>query len=148
MANIVKHDVELEKGEYTEKVSEAGYVAYCRPKPAYLTITRSTNGAVEDPVEAKRVMRKVDYRLMPLLMMLYTVTFLDRVNIGNARLWNLERDLHMEGYTYNITVLVFYIPLILFEIPSNVLLSGFVPRYYISALTMSWGCKSYQSSIQ
>ena len=59
----------------------------------------------EDPMEAKRVLRKIDLRLIPLLMLLYTLTFLDRVNIGNARLWNLERDLGMSGYDYNIVVL-------------------------------------------
>lgn len=59
----------------------------------------------EDSVEAKKVIRKIDWRLIPLLMLLYTLTFLDRVNIGNARLWNLERDLHMAGYDYNIVVL-------------------------------------------
>lgn len=59
----------------------------------------------EDPIEAKRVVRKIDMRIIPLLMFLYTLTFLDRVNIGNARLWNLERDLKMSGYDYNIVVL-------------------------------------------
>lgn len=58
-----------------------------------------------DPVEAKRVLRKVDWRIIPLLQFLYMLTFLDRVNIGNARLWNMERDLNMSGYDYNIAVL-------------------------------------------
>lgn len=58
-----------------------------------------------DPVEAKRILRKVDWRIIPLLQFLYMLTFLDRVNIGNARLWNLEKDLNMSGYQYNIVVL-------------------------------------------
>jgi hypothetical protein len=70
----------------------------------------------DDPVEARRVVRKVDWRLIPLLTFLYTLTFLDRVNIGNARLWNLEKDLRMSGYDYNLAVLVFYIPYILLEV--------------------------------
>ncbi|KAF2092870.1 MFS general substrate transporter [Rhizodiscina lignyota] len=94
---------------------------------------------LEDPVEAKRIIKKIDYRLMPVLVLLYTVTFLDRVNIGNARLWNMEKDLHMHGYEYNVAVLVFYVPLILFEIPSNMILNRVVPRYYISGLAMCWG---------
>ncbi|KAL1845109.1 hypothetical protein VTK73DRAFT_1119 [Phialemonium thermophilum] len=93
----------------------------------------------EDPIEAKRVLRKIDWRLIPLLMFLYTLTFLDRVNIGNARLWNLEKDLGMTGYDYNIVVLVFYIPYILFEIPSNILLTRVQPRYWIAFLTLGWG---------
>lgn len=58
-----------------------------------------------DTVEAKRVLRKVDWRIIPLLQFLYMLTFLDRVNIGNARLWNLEKDLGMSGHSYNIVVL-------------------------------------------
>lgn len=61
--------------------------------------------AYDDPVEARRITRKIDYRLVPMLMAMYTLTFLDRVNIGNARLWNLEEDLGMSGYDYNIVVL-------------------------------------------
>ncbi|KAH6692276.1 MFS transporter [Plectosphaerella plurivora] len=93
----------------------------------------------DDPVEARRVVRKVDWRLIPLLTFLYTLTFLDRVNIGNARLWNLEKDLRMSGYDYNLAVLVFYIPYILLEIPSNMLLNRIKPRYYISGLITGWG---------
>lgn len=116
-----------------------------------------------DPEEAKRIIRKVDYRLIPMLMAMYTLTFLDRVNIGNARLWNLERDLGMSGYDYNIVILgtlpipittstpryeislltdtnaVFYIPYIILEIPSNMLLSRIQPRYYLSGLMLGWG---------
>ena len=58
-----------------------------------------------DPVEERRIIRKVDWRLLPLLILLYTLTFLDRVNIGNARLWHMERDLHMTGYQYNLIVM-------------------------------------------
>ncbi|KAJ9157685.1 MFS transporter [Pleurostoma richardsiae] len=93
----------------------------------------------EDAVEAKKVIRKIDFRLIPLLMFLYTLTFLDRVNIGNARLWHLERDLGMSGYDYNIVVLVFYIPYILLEIPSNMILNRVPPRYWVGFLTMGWG---------
>ncbi|KAH7375528.1 MFS transporter [Plectosphaerella cucumerina] len=98
-----------------------------------------TGSDFDDPVEARRVVRKVDWRLIPLLTFLYTLTFLDRVNIGNARLWNLEKDLRMSGYDYNLAVLVFYIPYILLEIPSNMLLNRIRPRYYISALITGWG---------
>lgn len=62
-------------------------------------------GDVTDEVEARRIRRKVDWRLLPLLVFLYTLAFLDRVNIGNARLWNMEEDLGMTGNDYNIAVM-------------------------------------------
>lgn len=58
-----------------------------------------------DPVDGRKIIRRIDFRLIPLLAFLYMLTFLDRVNIGNARLWNMERDLGMTGYDYNISVL-------------------------------------------
>ncbi|CAG9982866.1 unnamed protein product [Clonostachys byssicola] len=104
-----------------------------------------------DPVEAKKIIRKIDYRILPLLILLYTLTFLDRVNIGNARLWNMEKDLKMTGNQYNLVVMIFYVPYIILELPSNMILSRVQPRYYISFLVMGWGlsvtfagfCKSF-----
>ncbi|KAL1887322.1 hypothetical protein Sste5346_010304 [Sporothrix stenoceras] len=93
----------------------------------------------EDPLEARRVLRKIDFRLIPLLLFLYTLTFLDRVNIGNAAVWNLESDLHMKGYDYNIVVLVFYIPYILLELPSNFVINRVQPRYWVGFLALGWG---------
>lgn len=109
------------------------------------------------PLEAKRILRKIDWRIIPLLQFLYMLTFLDRVNIGNARLWNLERDLKMSGYDYNIVVLsqltsltstnghmltpiVFYIPYIILEIPSNYFFNRVEPRKFMAIIIMGWGC--------
>lgn len=116
---------------------------------------QSMTAQAEDPIEVKKIIRKIDYRLLPLMIFLYTLTFLDRVNIGNARLWHLERDLGMTGYQYNIAVLVFYIPVIIFEIPSNMMLSRVKPRYWISGLVLGFGlsvtfcgfCTSYAGLI-
>lgn len=58
-----------------------------------------------DAKEARRIRRKVDFRLLPILITLYTLAFLDRVNIGNARLWHMERDLDMTGSDFNIAVM-------------------------------------------
>ena len=62
--------------------------------------------AVEiDAVQMKRIRRKIDIRLMPILVVLYMLAFLDRVNVGAARLWHLEEDLGMEGNDFNIAVI-------------------------------------------
>jgi hypothetical protein len=89
------------------KSSGSGRIDVEKSKIEHLDIPE--NGSIQDdptdPIEAKRILRRIDWRLIPLLMFLYTLTFLDRVNIGNARLWNMERDLGMTGYDYNIVVL-------------------------------------------
>lgn len=47
-------------------------------------------------IDEKKLMRKIDFRLIPWLSLLYLISFLDRTNIGNARLYNLEEDLGMD----------------------------------------------------
>lgn len=55
------------------------------------------------PLETKRLLRKLDWALLPLLSLLYLLSFLDRANIGNAKLAGLEKDLGMTGkYDYNV----------------------------------------------
>lgn len=55
-------------------------------------------------------MRKVDLWLIPWLCLLYLLSFLDRTNIGNARLADIEEDLGMEGHDYNWTLTIFVRP--------------------------------------
>ena len=61
------------------------------------------------PDEAKRALRKVDYRLIPLLAFLYLVAFVDRANIGNAKIAGMEEDLKLVGSQYNIAVTMFFV---------------------------------------
>ena len=55
-----------------------------------------------DEKMTKRLVRKIDWHIMPVLVILYLLSFLDRTNIGNARLANLEVDLGMTGLNYNV----------------------------------------------
>lgn len=55
-----------------------------------------------DNKATSRLIRKIDWTLLPFLALLYLLSFLDRTNIGNARLAGLEKDLRMEGLDYNV----------------------------------------------
>lgn len=54
-----------------------------------------------DPVAEKKLLRKIDLRLIPILWLLFLCAFIDRINIGNARIQGMEKDLGMEGSDYN-----------------------------------------------
>lgn len=56
-----------------------------------------------DEKQTKKLVRKLDTHIMPVLVILYLLSFLDRTNIGNARLAGLEEDLNMEGLDYNVS---------------------------------------------
>lgn len=67
--------------------------------------------------------------------------FMDRINIGNARIQGLERDLHMnpKGNQYNIALLIFFVPYILFEVPSNIIIRKISPSTWLSSIMVAWG---------
>ncbi|KAL4879875.1 major facilitator superfamily domain-containing protein [Aspergillus karnatakaensis] len=85
-------------------------------------------------------MNKIDLRLLPCLCGMYMITFLDRVNIGNAAVLGMKEDLHIEsGTKYNASLMIFFIPYILFEIPSNIILKKLTPHVWLSFCTFGFG---------
>lgn len=93
---------------------------------------------ISSPAE-KRLLWKLDIHVVPILMILFLLAFLDRINIGNARLQGLENDLSMAGHDYNIALLIFFIPYVLLEVPSNLILKKFAPSWWISGIMFCWG---------
>ncbi|KAK5700095.1 hypothetical protein LTR97_006230 [Elasticomyces elasticus] len=89
--------------------------------------------------ETKRILRKVDYRLVPMLTVLYLLAFLDRGNIGNAKVAGMTKTLGMNGEQYNMALTVFFFPYAVFEVPSNVVLKLMRPSLWIMILMVSWG---------
>jgi hypothetical protein len=58
-----------------------------------------------DEKATRRLIRKIDWTLLPFLALLYLLSFLDRTNIGNARLAGLEKDIGMSGLDYNVSII-------------------------------------------
>lgn len=75
-----------------------------------------------------------------MLILLYLMAYLDKTNIGNAKIEGLLGSLHMTGVEYNIAVSVFFIPFVLAEVPSNMVLHMFKrPSLYIGGIVTCWG---------
>lgn len=72
-------------------------------------------------IDEKKVLRKMDIRLLPMLALLYLLSFLDRGNIGNARIEGLTETLNMSGPQYNWCLTVFFFTYCAFEVPSNLM---------------------------
>jgi sugar phosphate permease len=92
-----------------------------------------------DPLAEKKLLRKLDLRVLPPLFVLFLLAFLDRTNIGNAKIQGLAKDLNMTGPDYNIALFVFFIPYILFEVPSNIVLKKVAPSTWLSSIMVLWG---------
>lgn len=89
-----------------------------------------------------RIVRwKRDLLLIPLLGVFYTILFLDRTNIANARIEGLEKGLNMPSHGYNNCLWIFYIPFIIAEIPSNLFLSleRIKPRWFLGIQMFTLG---------
>jgi MFS family permease len=82
--------------------------------------------------------RKVDLRLIPFLFLCYILAYLDRVNVGFAKLQMLK-DLSLSDAAFATGAGIFFIGYFFFEVPSNVLLKKFGARMWIARIMISWG---------
>ena len=90
-------------------------------------------------LDEKKILRKMDLRLIPMLALLYLLSFLDRGNIGNAKIEGLVEDLHMTGSQYNWCLTVFFFTYAAFEVPSNLLLKKLRPSIWLPTIMVAWG---------
>ncbi|KAF6527342.1 hypothetical protein ACKRZS_004438 [Fusarium odoratissimum] len=81
----------------------------------------------------KKLLRKVDMRLMPTLVIMYLLNFLDRSNLAQARQGSLEEDLGMSGTDFNLATSIFFVGYLLMQLPSNLILTKLRPSLYLSA---------------
>ncbi|KAI1310479.1 major facilitator superfamily domain-containing protein [Xylaria venustula] len=90
-------------------------------------------------LDEKKILRKMDIRLIPVLALLYLLSFLDRGNIGNAKIEGLQEDLHMTDDQYNLCLTVFFFAYAAFEVPSNLLLKRLRPSRWLPTIMVAWG---------
>lgn len=98
-----------------------------------------TSTSPAPPLSTTSLLHKLDTHLLPPLTTLFLLAFLDRTNIGNAAIQNMPSDLHMRGSNYNVALFVFFIPYILLEVPSNLILRKVKPSTWLSGIMVGWG---------
>ncbi|KAK5715981.1 hypothetical protein LTR15_009806 [Elasticomyces elasticus] len=95
--------------------------------------------AETDPALDKLITRKLDYHILPWIFSLWLLAFIDRSNIGNAKLDGLITDLHLTGNQFNIALTVFYILYVLIDIPANWALKKVGGGHWLALLAIAWG---------
>jgi MFS family permease len=90
------------------------------------------------PVFEKATYDKVAWRLIPFLFLCYIVAFLDRVNVGFAKL-QMAGDLQFSDAIYGFGAGIFFIGYFIFEVPSNVILERVGARLWIARIMITWG---------
>lgn len=86
----------------------------------------------------KETIRKVTRRIIPLLFLLYIISYLDRANVGYAAL-EMNEALGLTSKMFGLVTGIFFIGYFLFEVPSNILMQKFGARVWITRILFTWG---------
>ncbi|KAI1659477.1 MFS general substrate transporter [Daldinia decipiens] len=102
--------------------------------------TQSSNVVDDvDEQEGKRIIWRIDRRLVTLVGVLYCVSLMDRTNLSAAAVAGMNEELKLVGERYSIVTLVFFVTYILFQPPSTILIRKVGPRIFLSTITLAWG---------
>jgi hypothetical protein len=109
------------------------------------------------PEEQKKIIHRIDRRLVTTLGLLYMCSLMDRTNLGAANIAgfvisltasrtsannifpSMAKGLKLIGNRYSLIVLIFFIPYVLFQPPATVVLRKLGPRRFLTAITLLWG---------
>jgi MFS family permease len=104
-----------------------------------LSLTREDAVAITE--DEQRLLRRVAWRLVPLIMTCFVVAYFDRVNISFAKL-QMQSELGFSDAAYGLGASMFFIGYLLFEIPSNLILVRVGARRWIARIMITWGMAS------
>ncbi|KAI5460756.1 putative phthalate transporter [Mariannaea sp. PMI_226] len=91
------------------------------------------------PSQQRKIIHRIDRRLVVTVGLMYCVSLMDRTNMSSANIAGMAFELKLQGSQYNIANLVFFIPYIIFQPPSTVLIRKIGPRLHLTAITLFWG---------
>ena len=122
---------------------------------AALELLRSTGGLQQptDPERQRRLLRRIDLHIMPLICLVYFLQYIDKVSISYASVTGLRESAHLHGNQFNWVASIFFFGQLTFEFPTIRLLQMFPLAKYVSVNVTIWGgvlaalagCKSYGS---
>ncbi|KAL6365181.1 hypothetical protein LRP88_01163 [Fusarium phalaenopsidis] len=92
-----------------------------------------------DHLEAKKVRKKIDWRIMPLMVVTNTIGAVDKIIVSNAALYEMIEDTHLVGQQYNWVVSIFYLGWLVAEYPANAILQKFPVGKTVGITVFGWG---------
>jgi len=116
-----------------EKISDEGNVEALEDKSEVLSI---------NPDDERKLVAKLDRRILPIICLAYLFEFLDRSNLGNARLQGLPQDtLHGDptGKLFDWVTSTFYFSFVLCQVPMSLISKVFAPSLWLGSIAIGWG---------
>lgn len=92
-----------------------------------------------DPATDKRILRKIDMYLLPVMCLLYCFQFMDKLSTSYSSILGLREELHMKGDMYSWTSTSFYLGYLAFEFPASLILQRFPVAKAVSVFIILWG---------
>ena len=105
-----------------------------------MSITQPATAAIFTPADAgteERIYRKITRRIVPFLFICYLAAYLDRVNVGFAKLQMLH-DLNLTETVYGFGSGIFFLGYVIFEVPSNVIMLRIGARVWLACIMLIW----------
>ncbi|KAM0229152.1 hypothetical protein ACHAPO_010182 [Fusarium lateritium] len=94
------------------------------------------------PEDEKRLVRKLDRTILPWIMLLYLLSYIDRSNMGNARNIGLEKDIGLSSVQYQLASASFYIGTVIFGTVGGLMLKVIKPSTWLGICAVGWGAVS------
>ncbi|KAL7620092.1 hypothetical protein AAE478_010642 [Parahypoxylon ruwenzoriense] len=125
------------------------------PGAGMLHGTGGAVGDVDHDEASRRLLRRIDWRIMPLLFTTYAFSFMDKTILSSAAVFGLREDTHLKGSNYSWVSSVFYFGYFLWAYPTTLLISRLPVAKYLAFNTFAWGavvaltaaCSSYSGLI-
>ncbi|GKU05121.1 unnamed protein product [Fusarium langsethiae] len=86
----------------------------------------------------KSLVRKLDWKFLPMVTAMLLMNYLDRINVSNARLAGMQEDLHMSDTIWSLGISLFYVGYIISQIPANVIIAKGSPRILLPSCMLAW----------
>ncbi|EGX88215.1 vitamin H transporter, putative [Cordyceps militaris CM01] len=93
----------------------------------------------EELEQEKKLVRKIDLYILPCMWFMYLLSYMDRTNIGNAKIAGMDKDLNLDSNKYSIALTAFFVSYVVFEVPSNMILTRTRPSRYLATIMFLWG---------
>ncbi|RSM06751.1 hypothetical protein CEP52_005591 [Fusarium oligoseptatum] len=95
------------------------------------TVEKGLDEGVINPTEDKRLVRRIDFHVLPWICITYALSLIDRTNIAAAKIVGMEADLNLTGNQFNVALLIFFITYLVTEIPSNIVIKAVGTQSYL-----------------
>ncbi|KAI4684231.1 hypothetical protein J4E81_009111 [Alternaria sp. BMP 2799] len=129
-------DEKMAGAEFKEVAPESGPITPQQIQARFETL-RDLSQEEMDALN-KRLVKRLDWRLMPCITLMFLMNYLDRINVSNARLAGLQKDLHMSDTIWNTGISTFYVGYLVGQLPGNLWLAKADPRWLLPSMMMAW----------